>query len=212
MGIKVMVAFSNRLFSEGVSRLLENDETIKVDRLLDAGVKCTEEELSPVDVILTDFTSLYNSFPDPDASKRQNFILIDTGCGRENITSAIMARNISGVLMDEATAGVLKKAIRAVARGDIWIDQATVRDLLKGVAAFKRERPDSLSEKEKDVAALIGIGLRNKEIAQRLKISEFTVKTHLHKIFKKLEIRSRSELVKHSLKSGFEAGLFGKRN
>lgn len=207
--VKVMVVFSNMLFSEGVARLIEDDEAIKVDSLLEAGDECPREKAASCDVILTDFAALDSSFSNLDASKKHGFILLDTDCGRDNLASAIMSKNISGVLLGNATIPFLKKAIRAVAKGEVWIDRGTVKDLLNGVNALISDR---LSEKEKEIVALTGKGLRNREIAQRLSISELTVKSHLHRIFKKLEIKTRSQLITYAIKNlAVKNILYGKR-
>lgn len=208
--VKVMAAFSNMLFSEGVARLLEDDESVEVDCLLEAGSECPREYAELCDVILTDFAALDLSFSNLDVSKKHGFILFDTDCGQDNIASAIMSRNISGVLLGNATLPFLRKAIRAVAKGEVWIDRSTVKDLLNGVNALKS---DGLSGKEREVVALVGKGLRNREIAQRLRISELTVKCHLHRIFKKLDIRKRSQLINYSIKSlGVKNILYKKRH
>lgn len=199
MGIRVMVAFSNNLFSEGVTRILENEIDIEADYIL-AGSGFTIEDIDSADVVLTDFPTLYGSFVSFDTSRKNGFILIDTDCGKDNIISAIMAKNLSGVLLGNATSAVLKRAIRSVARGEVWMDKATVKDLLWSVNRLKKERAEALSPKEQEIVALTGKGLRNREIAEKLHISELTVKTHLHRIFKKLEITTRSQLITYSLK------------
>lgn len=201
MTIKIILAFSNRIFSEGIARLLEDDDSIKVATVLEPGIECPLDKISPVNVILTDFATLYSSFPNLDASKKYGFILFDTDCGRENLASAIVSKNISGVIMGQASPAVLKKAVRAVARGEVWIDQATVKDLLYGINSIKKDKSDLLSAKEKEIVELIGKGLRNREVADALNISELTVKTHLHRIFRKLDIKTRSQLITYSIKN-----------
>lgn len=199
MGIRVMVAFSNNLFSEGVTRLLEEEIDIEAD-YIHAGSGFTIEDIDSADVVLTDFPTLYGSLSSVDTSRKKGFILVDTDCGKDNIISAIMARNLSGVLLGNASVPVTKRAIRSVARGEVWMDKATVKDLLWSVNRLKKERAEVLSPKEREIVALTGKGLRNREIAEKLHISELTVKTHLHRIFKKLEISTRSQLITYSLK------------
>ncbi|MBI1911419.1 MAG: response regulator transcription factor [Deltaproteobacteria bacterium] len=199
MDIKVTVAFSNLLFSEGIARLLEDDDSFAIS-LTEAGTEYPPDLFESSDVILTDFTALYNNFPNLEASKKYGFILFDTDCGRENIMSAIVSKNLSGVLMSNATVPVLKKAIRSVAKGEVWIDRNTVKDLLYGINNLRKDKAEVLSEKEREIVALAGKGLRNKEIAQKLEISELTVKTHLHRVFKKLNIKTRSQLITFSIK------------
>lgn len=200
MGIRVMVAFSNNLFSEGITRLLEDEQDIEADYIR-AGSEFTIEDIESADVVLTDFPTLYGSFVSIDTSRKNGFILLDTDCGKDNIISAIMAKNLSGVLLGNASLTVLKRAIRSVARGDVWMDKATVKDLLWSVNRIRHDHSEMLSPKEQEIVALTGKGLRNREIAEKLHISELTVKTHLHRIFKKLEITARAQLITYSLRN-----------
>src|SRR3989338_4568235 len=96
MSINVMVAFSNMLFSEGICKLLENDDEIKIADVFEPGIEQNSvklDSLSP-DVILVDLTTLYNTFANIDTAKKGRFILFDTDCGRENIVSAILTKKI----------------------------------------------------------------------------------------------------------------------
>jgi DNA-binding NarL/FixJ family response regulator len=83
---------------------------------------------------------------------------------------------------------VLEKALPAVARGEVWAE----RRLL---AAFWNPTPSRLTPREELVAHLAAEGLSNREIAQRLGLSEKTVKAHLSSVFAKLGVRRRVELV-----------------
>jgi DNA-binding NarL/FixJ family response regulator len=214
MSINLIIAFSNLLFSEGISELLKHENGIKVVKILDPGSKITAElwnSLAP-DVVLVDFTTLYNGLTDLDAlgpGKKHPFILLDTNCGKENIISAVLKKRVSGVLPGHSDLRHLAKAIKAVAKGDIWIDKATVKNLLHGIKALNDNQASTLTPREKGVVDLIEKGLRNKEIARKLHISEPTVKTHLYRIYRKLNIRTRSELITYAIKkSGLNYGPF----
>ena len=211
MSIRVMVALSNDLFSEGVTRLLEDEEDLETDYIA-SGSELTSGDVESHDVILTDFPTLHSAFHELDPQGNSGFSLLDTDCGKDNIISAIMAKGLRGVLLSQASLALLKKAIRAVASGGIWMDKATVKDLLWSVNRLKKDKAEVLSPKEKEIVALAGRGLRNREIAERLRISELTVKTHLHRIFKKLEITMRSQLINYSIRnSALKDALYGKR-
>lgn len=210
-----MIAFSNMLFSEGICKILENNKEITVTEVLQPGAEYSMESLEPMvyDVILTDLTTLYNAFPDIENSKKKSpFILLDTNCGRENIVSAILKKKISGVIPGCSDSALLKKAIKAVAKGDVWIDKTTVKNLLHGINALGKDKTAVISDREKEIVALTGQGLRNKEIAQKLNISEPTVKTHLHRIFQKLNISSRSELITYAIKNNDVGSSFSGKN
>ena len=185
MSIKVMLAFSNKIFSEGIGMVLAVEKDLRVVEVMTPGVEYAPEMWQSInpDVVLTDFTSLYNSFPELKTAKKLPFILLDTGCGKENIVSAILKKKVSGVLLSDSDSALLVKAIRAVAKGDIWIDKQTVKNLVYGINAIGKDASASLTEREKGVVSLIGQGFRNKEIAQ------------------KLNIKNRSELITFAIKN-----------
>jgi DNA-binding NarL/FixJ family response regulator len=201
--INVMIACSNMLFSSGIAKILENDKIINVTEVLQAGTNCSDEQFEAInpDVVLVDFTTLYNAFSNHELVSKNKFILIDTDCGRDNIVSAILKKQLSGVLLGDSTAAHLKKAIKAVANDEIWIDKTTVKNLLYGVNALKKNKTAKLSEKEKEVVSLVSQGFTNKEAAKKLHISEPTVKTHLSHIFRKLAINNRTQLVTYAIKN-----------
>lgn len=204
MRIKISLAFSNSLFSEGIGQLLANDPDMEVCAIIEPGHVCSQADLEkcPAGVILTDFTSLYNSLPEMDnTGKKHHVLLVDTCCGRENLVSAVLHKKISGVLMSKSNPALLKKAIKAVHKGEVWLDKNTVKSILHGINAINGEKNTSLSSREKEIVSLIGKGLRNKEIASRLNITDTTVKTHLTRIFQKLNIKARSELISYAIKS-----------
>lgn len=196
MRIRVMLAFSSRILSDAVKRLLDDDDSVEVAFVASAGRHIRREDLNASDVVLADYRSLEASFG-RESAKGPAFILLDTDCGHENLVRAVTERNVSGLLLQNATPGMLKKAVRSVARGESWIDSSAVKDLVTGLHAVKKP---ILSGREDEIVSLAGMGLRNREIAERLLISELTVKTHLNRIFRKLGIRTRSELIKHSIK------------
>jgi two-component system response regulator NreC len=210
MSIKIALAFSNTLFSEGISKLLEQERDFSVAKAIDSCADCDIMKLESqgVTIILTDFITLYNGFAGIEAPGRKvNFILLDTNCGMENIVAAILNKKISGVLLSNAGTSLLKKAIRSVAKGEVWIDKKTFKNILHGINAIDKVKHITLSGREKEVVGLIGKGFRNKEIAQKLNISEPTVKTHLNRIFQKLSVKSRSELISYAVKNSDMASL-----
>ncbi len=115
-----------------------------------------------------------------------------------------------GVVLKEQAADVLVKAIEKVSNGEAWLDPALTARLLAGMSggrAAQAANPEtakvaSLTERERDVIALICEGLQNKNIGQRLFISETTVRHHLTSIFNKLGVENRLELVIYAYKHG----------
>lgn len=201
--IKVSVAFSNNLFSLGVCGLLEGVSSVAVTDLIECCAGCTPERLEGLhdNILLVDLTTLYNTLPSPEEVKRwPRVVLLDTNCGKENILTAIMKKKLYGVLPVDADSEQLMRMLEKVAMGEVWIDNKTVKDIIDGVNTMYRGECDSLTNREREIVALIGEGYRNKEIAKKLHICEPTVKTHLYRIFQKLNIKNRSELVAIAIK------------
>ena len=111
-----------------------------------------------------------------------------------------------GVVLKYAASENLIKSIRKVAEGEMWVDHETTKKLFEELAdrrGPKAESPlDLLTDREREVTALVGEGMRNKEIAERLFISERTVKTHISNIFQKLDLSDRLELALFAISQG----------
>jgi len=127
MAIKIVIAFSNNLFSEGGRGLLSGSEDLQCAGVLSVGAEARVmiDELKP-DIILVDLMTLYNGFVETGPHDSTNFILFDSGCGNDNISAAVSAKGIEGVISGDTNADEMKKAIRTVARGGKWLEQAGV--------------------------------------------------------------------------------------
>jgi len=104
----------------------------------------------------------------------------------------------SGLVLKESPPDTLVDCIRRVHGGGEWIDGDTASRAVRGVIAREqatREASETLTPRELDIVRMVAQGLRNKTIAERLSISEGTVKVHLHNIYEKLDIGGRLELV-----------------
>lgn len=100
-----------------------------------------------------------------------------------------------GLILKDAAPDAILACARAVLSGKRWIDP-TVTDLLANRPARKRDDPaGNLTKREQEIAALVARGLRNRDIGRELGITEGTVKMHLHNLYQKLDIESRTELV-----------------
>jgi len=114
-----------------------------------------------------------------------------------------------GLVLKEQAFGVLAQAIRQVHASEAWLDPALVATVLAEAArtrgresAPEANRIAALTERERAVIALICEGLRNKQIAERLFISQTTVVHHLTSIFNKLGVANRLELVTYAYSRG----------
>ena len=107
-----------------------------------------------------------------------------------------------GYLLKDAGRKVLFEAIRAAARRESLLPPAVIEKVVAHLAEPRPVEAGRLSEREREVLALLAQGAPNKEIAVRLHIAERTVKAHVTGIFNKLGVNSRAEAVAVALRSG----------
>ena len=112
----------------------------------------------------------------------------------------LLAAGARGILVKSTSSAELMKAIRVVSEGEIWARRQLIAARMENLAA-RTPKPageslaqELLSEREREVLVHTATGLSNKELADRLGISEGTVKAHLTSIFQKLGVRGRTEL------------------
>ena len=128
-------------------------------------------------------------------------VLILTTFGSDDYVFDALRAGASGFLLKDAPAEQLLAAIRVVARGEALLDPAVTRSV---VSAFVRNNParpqlrrklTRLTEREGETLRLLASGLSNAEIADRLVLSEATVKTHVGHVLAKLDVRDRVQAV-----------------
>ncbi|MGP3967702.1 response regulator [Streptomyces sp. 6N223] len=113
----------------------------------------------------------------------------------------------SGFLVKDTEPDELLRAVRAVVAGDALLSPGVTRRLIAEFAARSKEPAEAsrlagLTEREREVMALVGIGLSNEEIARRLVVSPLTAKTHVSRAMVKLGARDRAQLVVLAYESG----------
>jgi DNA-binding NarL/FixJ family response regulator len=134
-------------------------------------------------------------------------VLILTTFDLDEYVFEALRAGASGFLLKDAGAEELLTAVRVIAAGDALLAPSITRRLIEDYA--KRPpastRPDltaDLTPREIDVLTLIGRGLSNTEIAQELVVSDATVKTHIGRIFTKLDVRDRAQAVVYAYEGG----------
>jgi DNA-binding NarL/FixJ family response regulator len=149
------------------------------------------------------------------AEDRPRVLILTTFDLDEYVYEALRA-GASGFLLKDATAYELVAAVRVVAAGDALLAPSVTRRLIEDFASRRpaaRVSPAALAAltpREQDVLRLVARGLANREIAAELVVAEQTVKTHLGRIFHKLELRDRAQAVVFAYESGLVSpGGFG---
>ena len=105
--------------------------------------------------------------------------------------------SVNGIVIKSTAPRDLLVCLESVVQGRRWIDQEVMQRVMEQAMSpdAPRDPFDALSARERAVASLVQRGLRNKEVASELGLTEGTVKVHLHKVFDKLGIRGRTELI-----------------
>ncbi len=123
-------------------------------------------------------------------------IVLLTGSINDQDAQEAMDLGVNGLVIKANAPRDLLICLESVRQGRRWFDQEVMQRAMERVGAPEDKGPlDSLTPRERGIALLVQRGLRNKEVAEELGLSEGTVKVHLHKIFEKLGVRSRTELI-----------------
>ncbi|OGO35542.1 MAG: hypothetical protein A2W35_21530 [Chloroflexi bacterium RBG_16_57_11] len=143
-------------------------------------------------------------------ANRQARIILLTNIEESPILHLAVQMGAMGVVSKTGNRQTLYKAIEKVNAGEVWIDRAMIADVLTQISRSRLDdqgnpeiaRMASLSDREREVILLIGKGLKNKEIAVLLSISEITVRHHLSSIYNKLNVANRLELTIYAYRNG----------
>jgi DNA-binding NarL/FixJ family response regulator len=203
-----LVADDHAIFRDGLRKLLEAADDVQIVGEAANGVECTKmlQKYKP-DILLLDLR-----MPEKDGLgvlEETNFDLLGTRViiltAAEDDRDVVRAMRLGarGVVLKQSASALLLKSIRKVSDGEIWLDNrmtAEVIDAFKKSAELgqRREKP-LLSDREKEIVQLVAQGFRNREIGEKLFISEQTVKNHLHNIFDKLGVSDRLELALYAI-------------
>lgn len=132
------------------------------------------------------------------AGSKRPVVLLTAALDDQALIEAVRL-GVEGIVLKEGAHQLLIPCLDAVREGRRWIQQDLLQRALdlqmRGGAAPDPLR--GLSERERAIAGLVARGLRNRDIAERLGVNEGTVKVHLHRIYRKLGVGSRTELVLH---------------
>ena len=202
------MADDHAVFRDGLRKLLEGADEILVVGEASNGNQCIKmlDKFKP-DILLLDLR-----MPEKDGLAvltEVNFeslptrVIVLTAAEDDRDVIRAMRLGARGVVLKQSASDLLLKSIRQVHEGEIWLDNrmtAEVIDAFKKSAESgqRREKP-LLSDREKEVVQLVSQGFRNREIGEKLFISEQTVKNHLHNIFDKLGVSDRLELALYAI-------------
>ena len=212
--IRILIADNHPIVREGLSTVLRAEPDMAIVGEAADGAEALELiETNDPDVVLMELrlprmeglVVLRNLA----ARARRAKVLLFTGSeDREEFVEA-MKLGCAGILMKSSAPGLIAKSIRKVYEGEIWLDANTTAAVIRqfampvdatvpGDGKHPRGRAQ-LSQREREIIVLIAQGYKNKEIAEKMFITEQTVKNHLHNVFDKLGVSDRLELALYAI-------------
>jgi DNA-binding NarL/FixJ family response regulator len=224
--VRILIADDHPIVRDGLKKLLLLEDDFEVVGEAGDGREVLDkiQELDP-DVLLLDLRmpnldGLATLQALQQSSKRTRVIVLTASEDKNEFVQA-MKLGCSGIVLKQTAPDLIVKSIRKVNAGEIWLDShttaAVMRQFSTGLesgspgSAKGRER-SPLSTREREIVALVAQGYKNKEMAEKMFISEQTVKNHLHNIFDKLGVSDRLELALYAIHKGLHlAGDAGAR-
>ena len=205
--VHILIVDDHALFRESIARLLNAEPDFDVV----ADCSTTRDALriissTRVDLVLLDYDLGQQTGSDFLQKAKligfQGKVLIVTA-GLSDVEGAqLMRLGAAGIFMKHSSAATLSEAIRRVISGGVWFEQQYLRRMFDAPLAEKQDACGSnnhLSERERRVLRYILEGLTNKQIADRLDVSESSVKATIQQLFDKVGVRTRSQLVRVAL-------------
>jgi len=222
--IKLMLVDDHDVIRTGLRSFLETQPGLKVIAEAKNGIEALEQaQKAQPDIVLMDITmpemdgmeatrQLKNLYPECQ-------VLVLTVHADKQYFMQMLVAGASGYITKQAAADELVSAIQAVAAGHVYLQPALARWLLEDYQQLaKRVLPlsqnetsekdkdavdlDILSQRERQVLELVGEGLNNHDIGKKLGLSPKTIARHRERIMKKLNMHSRTELVKFAIRTG----------
>ncbi|AFK87193.1 MULTISPECIES: response regulator [Thermoanaerobacterium] len=201
--INIMIADDHVLLRQGLKQIIELEEDMKVSYQASDGEEAYNlaKNNSP-DVILMDI-----NMPNVNGIKAakmikndnpKNKIMFLTIYNDKEYLMEALKIGVEGYILKDADSDELIKAIRIISNGGVYIHPSLIREIEN---LEKNECKKDLTDREFEILNLIAEGYSNKEIADKLFLSEKTVKNHVYNIFRKLDVKDRTQAAIYLLKN-----------
>ena len=206
--IRVLIADDHAVVRKGIQMIIGTEPTIQVVGEAKNGSEavCQAQRLQPdvilLDLVMPDIGGLEALIEIKRCHPNIKIIVLTTFEDDHRIQAALEA-GADGYLLKDADGEALLRAIQAVQLGEMPLHPRVARQLFVGrTGYFDTPQIDQLTEREKEVLQLLAKGLSNRDVAQRLSLSEGTVKIHVSNILGKLQVSSRTEAAMLAIQQG----------
>lgn len=204
--IKVLVVQSQSLFGKAISHLLSLDRSLDVLGDVEELTPATIEALSP-EVVIFDLEDPALTLEAAvtaarEASESVRICILSTHLKPE-VMQRCLAAGADGYVAKDVAPSELSRALHAIADGASYVDPRVAGGMLRRRGGpGSHDQKEELSPRELEIVRLIAAGLSNKEIGQKLFLTEKTVKNHTSRIFAKLNVVARTQVAVHAIRSG----------
>jgi DNA-binding NarL/FixJ family response regulator len=215
--IRLLIVDDHQLMRDGLVRLLSLEPDVEVVGTACDGKQAVEmvRSLNPslvlMDIRMPELSGI-QATKQIKAEHPETEIVLLTMHDEDDYVFEGIGAGASGYLLKDASREELISTLHQVHAGQARLTPSVTRRVMQEFASLQQgrkekpaasSRPEELSRREMDVLALVVQGLSNKQIAKELFIDETTVKTHLHRIFEKLDVRDRTQLAILALQKGW---------
>ncbi|CAG1064893.1 Transcriptional regulatory protein DegU [uncultured bacterium] len=214
--IRVLIADDHQIVREGLAVILNEQDDIVVVGLAEDGNEAVVKarELSP-DIVLMDISMpKMNGIEATVKIKNENpsvGVIILTMYTEEKYIFDLVRAGAAGYLLKDVDSGQIAKAIKVVANGESILNPSIANKILSEFTKLSKKNEkqgyyknhDGLTRQELIILNLLSEGRTNKEIAKELGLSEKTIKNHMYKIFKRLNVKDRTRAVIIAMQKGY---------
>lgn len=203
--IRIVLVDDNELFRAGIKSLVSTQKDFSIVGEASDGDQATELiKIKKPHVVLLNIemqnTEGLRIIPELTAACKQSNLAVLTDSRDPEIHREAFESGAIGIISKQDLPKLLFSAIRRVYAGGAWLDKFVTAKMLVHLHSQEKKTPNgnkisSLTRREREVIQMIGKGLKNNQIAERLYISHATVHHHLTSIYSKLEVANRLELI-----------------
>jgi two-component system, NarL family, nitrate/nitrite response regulator NarL len=229
--IRIAVADDHPIFRDGLCRLLSLEKDFEVVGQVEDGLHVSEvlQQCDP-DILLLDLNmpglSGLAALQRLQAASSRTRVIVLTASDNQHEFVQALKLGCCGIVQKQTATELLIDSIRRVHAGEIWLDSDTTASVISRFVANEEAHPPQmpspadprerdraqLSPREAEIVSLVAQGFKNKEMAEKMSISEQTVKNHLSNIFDKLGVSDRLELALHFVARRFQVGTSAPAN
>ena len=213
--IRLLIVDDHAVVRQGLRTFLELQDasTLPIEVIGEAAngeqaielARRTQPDVVLLDLVMPEVDGIQATASIGECSPNTRVIIL-TSFGEEDKVLPAIRAGAQGYLLKDIPPDELVRAIRQVHLGQVQLHPEIARKLMSAVAAHKEQPPqpssDELTSRELDVLELISEGYNNRAIAEKLVISEKTVKTHVSSILSKLHLEDRTQAAIYALKHG----------